>query len=349
MSNVPATRADGNALASAMDSDYDPFADDKEEVGGFQGQFLNFSGKTGEYTYGEDGDDEIEAGTTALLNINGVARGWICWDDGEVVDEQVVRWLEGMPPAKRDLEDHGPFESDEDGWKNQIIVPMYIKDVDENFLLKVASQSGYKNLVRFFQKDYGKVWKKKIGKDGLPQVPEVSLDSDFFKSKVKKVGKVYFPVFEIVGWHDYSDVADMLTGVDEEGDDPEDYENEEEEAPKKATRARRSSKKDDEDEKPKRTRRSSKKAEPEDEDEDGENPEDYEEEEEKPKTRRGRRSTKKDEPEEEEEAEDVDEDEDEKPRRRRANKSARVAHAEPQDEDEDEEAPKRRPRRGRNL
>lgn len=324
-----------NSLASAVDQDYDPFADDQEDVGGYQGQFLSFSGKTGEYTFGED-EDEIEPGTTAYVDIQNLARGWICWDDGEVLDETMVRWLDGPPMPKRDLQDHGPHEEEGDGWKQQIVVPMYIPDEDDRFLLKLSSSSGYRNLVRFFQKDYGKEWKKHIGSDGLPQVPVIKLDVDSFKAKDKKIGKIYYPDFEIVDWVDYSEVASKISGSDDDGEDSSDYDDDE--TPKRP--ARKASK----------PSRKSKPAqeEPEDEDE-GDNPDDYEEQEEKPK----RRKTKpvQEQPEDEsEEVDDQDEEEEEEERpRTRKKKSASVVHTEPQDSDEEEEQPTRRKRRGRNL
>lgn len=341
--NLPATR-NSSALSTAVNGDYDPFADDKEDVGGYQGQFLNFSGKTGEFTFGED-DDEIEPGTVAYVNVEGVSRGWICWDDGEVVDETMTLWLDGPPPSKRDLEDHGPFEDEQDGWKQQIIIPLYIPSEDDTFVLKVASKSGYRNLVSFFQKDYGKVWKKKIGKDGLPQVPEISLDSDFFKAKDKKIGKVYFPVLSITGWHDFTAVAHMLGDSTDGGDDPSDYEDEEEEdvpvtksKPAKAV------------EKPKRTRKSKV--------EDDDEADAAVEEDEEPAPRRTRKSpaptnvkSKDADDDTEEDVTEDEEEEEEAPAPRRTRKSSGVTHAQPQDADEDEEEgkPQRRARRGRNI
>jgi hypothetical protein len=66
------------------------------DLGADGGVFLKFSGNTGDFLAGSTGD-EVPHGTQFIAMMDGLSRGHICWVDNEVVDEVMVRIIEGSP------------------------------------------------------------------------------------------------------------------------------------------------------------------------------------------------------------------------------------------------------------
>lgn len=220
MANDLVTTA-GNAVATP--GGYNPFLEAADEMGASSGaKFLKFSGNTGEYTYGSD-DEELEYGTRLAVNPSEFKRGWICWDDGEVQDEIMVRVTEGKPPAKHELEDHGPYTNDNDGWSEQSSAAFRDVETGEEFLYKTSSKSGrmaLANLVR----DYGKAFQMNPGK-----LPVIELDATSFtpKKAPKSAGKKYAPTFKIVEWVSEAELIAKFADGDVPEDDEVDYEGDE--------------------------------------------------------------------------------------------------------------------------
>src|SRR5262245_63209991 len=100
--NVPATTYDNPWLQVAA-----------ENSGGF-GKLLKFvKGKW------EIGDDEVPIGTEYIAHINQLAKGWVHFEDGEVVgDPIIVKIVDGKKlPEHQELQDNNPKkrEKDDDG------------------------------------------------------------------------------------------------------------------------------------------------------------------------------------------------------------------------------------------
>lgn len=220
-------KADQTALA--LQGALDPFATAGEDMAGTNGTYLKFNGNSGEFTYGQEAE-ELALGTKLAVNMNNFRRGWICWVDSEVVDEVLVRVVEGKPPAENQLADHGPYVKNDDrndGWSEQAAVDFRDIETGKEFIFKHSSASALRALGTLL-KDYGKDYKNHPG-----EVPVVVLDTSSFTPKNKKWGKKYSPIFRIVEWVSEEELmsrfgdnaADYEGGEGAEGeDDPANYE-----------------------------------------------------------------------------------------------------------------------------
>lgn len=244
---VATISAAGAGLLAAFAQGSNPFLDAAGDTGEFFGKFLKFNGNTGKFTYGED-EDEVDAGSVLLVNMETAQHGWICWVDGQVEDEKNFVIAEGKPfPSESELPDHGPYtkhdDGSEDGWSEQYILHLYSEDLEEAFTFKVSSGSGVR-AIRKFLKAYGSKAPMQIGEDGNIKVPLIEVEVDSFKLKNNpKAGKKYAPVLQIVEWVERAEVADLFAVDGAGGDDPDDYEDEGEapapEPAKEASKPRR--------------------------------------------------------------------------------------------------------------
>jgi hypothetical protein len=192
--NLPAIASQGGALVAGGGN---PFLDAAEDMGASSGAlFMKFDGNKGEYSFGKD-QEELELGTRLAMNHRELKRGWICWKDGEVQGEVMVRIMDGPPPSKSSLEDHGPYDDDKDGWREQSSVQFRDIESGEEFLFKTSSKGGriaVANLVR----DFGKEFAKHPNELAIVELQNVSFDAK--DEKGKKLGKKYAPVFKVAAW-----------------------------------------------------------------------------------------------------------------------------------------------------
>jgi hypothetical protein len=211
MSNALVKADTRTALATT--SAYDPFASAGEEMGGANGTYLKFNGNSGEYTYGAE-QEELTAGTHLAVDMNSFRRGWICWKDENVVDEQMVRVIDGRPKDKSELPDHGPYvvtEEKKEGWAEQAAVNFRDIETGKEYIFKVSSVSALRALGTLL-KDYGREYKNHPG-----ELPIVTLNTSSFMPKNKKWGKKYSPKLPIEEW---IPEADLLARF---GDNAADY------------------------------------------------------------------------------------------------------------------------------
>jgi hypothetical protein len=167
--------------------------------------FLKFSGKDGKVTF-RDGDDEVELHKDArlALSVAGSQKGYVCWQDGGVIDEYMVLMTEELPPIE-EMTDHGTSRNPEDneGWRFQFSIPLKDMETGKQFVLKLPSESG--------RREFGKFLKKFGEASGLhdldAEIPLVTITAKQFLVKGTK-HKPYKPVFEIVDWID-EDEADF--------------------------------------------------------------------------------------------------------------------------------------------
>lgn len=206
-SNVPAL-AGGN-----------PFLDAAEDMGASSGgQYLKFDGNTGIFSYGKD-QEELPKGTRVAVNPNEFKNGWICWKDGEVQEEIMVRVVDGKPPVKGELRDHGPYEDDKDGWREQASTQFRDIETGEEYLFKTSSKGGrisVGNLVR----DYGKSFTMHPGELAIVELQNTAFDAKDPKNG-KKLGRKYAPVFKIVDWQSEQALIDKFAAAEAASDEAE--------------------------------------------------------------------------------------------------------------------------------
>lgn len=211
MSNALTTRGT-TALATA--GAVDPFAAAADDMGASGAVYMKFNGNTGEYSFGAEAE-ELPEGTRLAVNMRNFRRGYICWKDEEVVDEIMVKVIDGNPPAEHQLPDHGPYSDDPDdneGWSEQAAVDFRSVEDGREFVFKTSSKSGRRALGQLL-KDYARQYKVHEG-----ELPIIELATQSWMPKEKKHGKKYSPVFKIVDWANEEALAAQV-----EGEDPADY------------------------------------------------------------------------------------------------------------------------------
>jgi hypothetical protein len=218
MANELTTRNE-NAVANNGASG-NPFLSAASSLGGGNDglTFAGFSGKTGDYTYGAE-KEELDDGWEGAVNMNSAKQGHICWKDSEVVGEDMTRILDGNPTPKSQLEDHGPYDDDDDGWQQQISFEVAVLEgggdaEGEKLLLKNSSKSGLRAFGNLLAA-YGKAIQKgqNIGDDGEDLLPIVKFEATEFTPKgAKKKEKAYAPKFTIVGWISEAELDEKYGG-----------------------------------------------------------------------------------------------------------------------------------------
>ncbi|TFZ81642.1 hypothetical protein [Candidatus Macondimonas diazotrophica] len=207
------TTNQGGALAHLdLETVEDVFGGLSQGVGD-GGNYGKFNGNTGDYTWGQT-DDLIEHGSQVLVDYSTAFLGWLCWMDGKVEDRETVNVFDGKPPLEKDLPDHGPYNSSDDGWGPTCGFKLFLEDGTE-ITLNLNSRSGDIAFRRLLG-DIGKGARKNPGK-----LPVVEIGAAAFENK-KSRGKKYAPTFEIVAW----ETPDEYLGTSR-GENPDDYENDE--------------------------------------------------------------------------------------------------------------------------
>jgi hypothetical protein len=209
-----------NAVAAYSGGSNNPWADTADDMGVVSGQFMKFNSNNGDYTFGSEGE-EIPSGTRLIVDMNSLARGFICWVEEEVVDEVLVRAIDGKPPGEDELTDHAPEggykkyeDGTEDGWAAQVKIVFRGMETGEDYTFKTTSKSGMRAIGALSQ-SYGRVFRQHEG-----EMPIVELStSSFIPKNNKKVGKKYAPVFKIVDWISEDEAAALADGGGADSED----------------------------------------------------------------------------------------------------------------------------------
>jgi hypothetical protein len=219
---------------SVYEAPDNPWAEAAASVEG--GAYLKFNGNTGEFTYGAD-DVALEYGSQVVADLFNVSFGWICWKDGDPVEETLVKILDGKPPLEHNLTDHGPYDSEDDGWREATALPMILltngdgDDADAEAGLKLNFKGSSGSAVRGVRKLSGAFGK--LFREHQNEFPVIELSAEQFAAKEKKYGKKYAPIFTIKGWISEDELAGIVgdtSGGDYEPEEP---------APAVAPKARR--------------------------------------------------------------------------------------------------------------
>jgi hypothetical protein len=140
--------------------------------------FLKFNGNDGYYSYGAD-DTDLPVDSQAAMNPRSLKRGWICWKGGQVQEEIMMSLEEGLPPAKHQLPDYGPYGKD-DGWSEQKTIEFKTIDGEGLTLLFQANNKSKMNALEAVMKDFARQYKSNPG-----CVPIVELGENEFETQPK--------------------------------------------------------------------------------------------------------------------------------------------------------------------
>lgn len=168
---------------SALEDD----ADQAHEVIPYAG----FSGSTGEWTYGFNGDI---LGDVDILCVgaDSIKKGFIGWSAGEVVDERMVSIFDKKNQVKESDLDAIETKSEMDGWKPQRSVVIMINNQPHE--LKGTSHGitqWFNNLANDIVRQYSR--------NPDYRNPMIKVGNTSYKHKTYK--KVFFnPTYQIMGW-----------------------------------------------------------------------------------------------------------------------------------------------------
>ncbi|UTU07866.1 polyribonucleotide nucleotidyltransferase [Caulobacter phage C1] len=210
------TTTSNSGFLAAADADYNLLAELAGELGGGGGVFLKFNGNDGLFTYGATGD-ELTLGSQLAFNGMSLERGWICWKDEEVVGEEMVSFLTGRPKDKSQLPDNGPYESNQDGWQEQMAVTFKMTEAPFHELIFKATGVTKLNAIKRLVQDYVKSMKANPG-----LIPIVEIDETEFESKAKgaRGARKHAPVFKIVAWVTEDQLLEAEQGAADEYEQP---------------------------------------------------------------------------------------------------------------------------------
>lgn len=171
--------------------------------------FMKFS-KFGEWVYGVE-NTEVEEGSVWAVNPFGLTHGWVAWGteahgtDGQNVGEMMV-------PVTHPFPQEGLLPAVKGEWSKAVGVQMRCtngEDEGVQVMWKSNSLGGRKAYAALMQSMSARIT------SGNPEcMPLVLLKADNYPHK--KYGKIWTPVFEIVGWaaHDAEKPAAPTASVD---------------------------------------------------------------------------------------------------------------------------------------
>jgi hypothetical protein len=154
--------------------------------------FMKFT-KQGEFVFGAE-NTEAKPTEEWAANPASFQIGVIGWRGGSVVGEVMFPITS---PERVDYDSLEPINTgkDGDGWSEQYTVDLKNMKTGDEVIFKTTSKGG-KNAIG----DLAAAVAVQIEKDATLPVPVLHLTSDFYKHK--QYGKVFTPIFEIIGWVD---------------------------------------------------------------------------------------------------------------------------------------------------
>ena len=160
----------------------------EHEVGGTGMAILKMD-KTGHWVFGAD-QTEVEDGSTWAVNPFSFVHGYIAWGDGEVLAEKMVPVSEPLPEVEP-----APPQAKR-GWELQVGMGLKcVSGEDEGLEVRYSVTSvGGKRAVQKLALDIA----AQVETDQSKPVPTVKLKKDHYTHK--SYGRIFTPVFDIVGW-----------------------------------------------------------------------------------------------------------------------------------------------------
>ena len=154
--------------------------------------------KDGTWQYGIDAT-EPHPDSVWLIDPYSFGHGWIAWGDG-AVENEVYKYLNEPLPQKSSLD---PVDA-ENGWEEQrgfALVCISGHDQGEQVVFKTNSKGGL-DAIRAVADAVADVLDES---DNDSIYPKTLLRNTSYKHK--KYGKIFKPIFELVGWSDNRPVA----------------------------------------------------------------------------------------------------------------------------------------------
>ena len=184
---------------SENDREIDAYKAYVNEGGANFGKLLKFI--KGQYFIGEE---EVEIGTQYAALMFEERRGWVKFVDGKPVDYRIGLVRDGyVPPSRESLGDNDPAYwptnkrgEPQDIWVKQAYLPILDTESGEMLCFVTGSQGGGQALRGTMDRYRSKAH--------TSEVPIISLQSDSYPHDT--YGRVFIPVFQIVGWHDLGTV-----------------------------------------------------------------------------------------------------------------------------------------------
>lgn len=173
--------------------------------------YMNFSGKRGMYTIGQD-KRKVDNEELWLLNIMSFEDGYVCWKGGKPAATRMANIFgPGHPVAAPDPDEGGPFDvgrgegwSQAKGWVSKSL------DNDQQGYFKINSVSGVGEMA-----DMVKEVAQRMAV-GQPAWPVFSYDMEEFESQGYKNFK---PIFKVYGWIGDEQVQELGENPDADIDD----------------------------------------------------------------------------------------------------------------------------------
>lgn len=197
--NDVATTNGGAVATGGQTNFFTQYGDQASQKGSIVGSLLKFS--KGDFTVGTE---DIPAGTELIANMAQLLTGWIRWENNKPTDQLMGAVMEGFQPAKRnslgdDNKDNWEVDASsqkpKDPWQfsNYLVLREKDRPGDAGLMTFATSSRGGINAMGELCKAYGKVQATKPH-----DWPVVALKVDSYKHD--DYGKIYVPVFDIVGW-----------------------------------------------------------------------------------------------------------------------------------------------------
>lgn len=176
------------------------------------GDLLKFS--KGDYLAGAQAE-ELPVGTQLVVIMPSLLAGWVKWQNSMPAEQAMGAVGEGFtPPRRAELgdQDQTQWESDDDGhrrdpWQMSNYLVMADPESKRLFTFATSSRGGL-GAVGELCKIYGKTIKQRP-----EQIPLVKLEVGSYKHRDPQLGRIKFPVFEIVGWTDEAPYLALIAGA----------------------------------------------------------------------------------------------------------------------------------------
>lgn len=155
--------------------------------------YLNFSGKRGLYTLGQD-KTTVTEDELWVLNIASFEDGWVGWKGGRPFAQRLSNIYTGVPVATPDPSEGGPFDSNKgEGWFQAKAWVSKSLDTDKQAYFKNNSVSGVAEMADMIEEVSRRM------AVGQPCWPVFNYSMEEFESQGYKNFK---PLFKVYGWLD---------------------------------------------------------------------------------------------------------------------------------------------------
>jgi hypothetical protein len=207
------------ALTTTEKNVYERYAD-AANANRILGDILKFS--KGEWLAGRDGI-EIPMGTKLVAGVDTTQVGWIRWVDLKPSEAVMGKLADGFVPCRRSElggDDPATWPIDDNGthrdpWQFSNLM-MLMSAAGQIYSYPTASKGGI-GAVGKLSGSYGKHMRA-----APDELPVVALECDSYKHPNKQFGKIFTPVFKVVGWTDRKKFdAALLKAIERSEEEPE--------------------------------------------------------------------------------------------------------------------------------